>query len=112
LHPPAFQRAARRLELMAWTGGKDVFVCLPTGFGKSLCFQALPFLFDHRCASRRNCVIVFSPLVALMADQVKNLKKKGVQAVVISSDTRDTIAKEFLASRIYPQKCKHHFLLS
>jgi superfamily II DNA helicase RecQ len=33
-----------------------------------------------------------------MADQVKNLKKKGVQAVVISSDTRDTIAKEFLAS--------------
>ena len=43
-------------------------------------------------------MIVFSPLVALMADQVESLRKRGVQAVVISSGTRDTIAKEFLAS--------------
>ena len=90
-------------SMRAVYGGKDVFVCLPTGFGKSLCFQALPFLFDHRCGpsaapSPRNCVIVFSPLVALMADQVESLRKRGVQAVVISSGTRDTIAKEFLAS--------------
>lgn len=54
---------------------QDVFVCLPTGYGKSLCYQALPFLMDykHKDAgkdARSSAVIVVSPLVALMEDQV------------------------------------------
>ena len=55
-------------SIRAAFSGKDVFVCLPTGFGKSLCYQVLPFMFDHRAGLLgRNVVVVVSPLKALMA---------------------------------------------
>ena len=50
--------------------GKDVFVRLPTGFAKSLCYEALPFVFDWKFKQVDNSlVLVASPLVALMVDQ-------------------------------------------
>ena len=55
--------------------GRDAFVCLPTGYGKSLCYQALPFVMDHKRfvagleEAGKSCVLVVSPLVALMEDQ-------------------------------------------
>ncbi len=69
----------------------------PTGFGKSLCYQALHFTFDRKYdpSGAVNCVIVFSPLVALMVDQVECLRKNGVQAGVISSGSRDTMPRSF-----------------
>jgi len=56
----------------AFAGGKDVFVALPTGSGKSLCFAILPWVFGvlHRQSEGRSIVIVVSPLLALMKDQV------------------------------------------
>ena len=84
--------------------GQDVFVFLPTGFGKSICFQVLPFLFDHKLglagSQKRSCIIVVSPLVALMVDQVRSLRGNGIEAVVISSGSRDSrvIDREFLAT--------------
>lgn len=80
--------------------GEDVFVCLPTGFGKSICFHTLPFVFDFKLqtGSRKSIVVVVSPLIALMADQVRNLRDRGVKAVVVSSSSRDGISKEFLAT--------------
>jgi ATP-dependent DNA helicase RecQ len=59
--------------------GNDVLAVLPTGAGKSLCFQ-LPAVV------RPGTTIVISPLIALMKDQVDNANKKGVRAVVINSD--------------------------
>ena len=58
--------------------GKDVFALLPTGGGKSLCFQ-LPAL------ARDGLTIVISPLIALMKDQVDAMRASGVPATFLNS---------------------------
>ena len=50
--------------------GNDVFVILSTGSGKSVCFSVLPFAFDDFFQRDGSIVVVVSPLIALMKDQV------------------------------------------
>ena len=73
---------------------------LPTGFGNSVCYQVLPFVFDHKLGLvAGSSIIVVSPLIALMVDQVRSLRQNGVGAVIISSGSRDTIVdKAFIAT--------------
>lgn len=60
--------------MMAFISGKDVFVVLPTGFGKSLIYAALPMAYDALLATNLSLVIVVSPLTAIMKDQVFQIR--------------------------------------
>src|SRR5882762_10728303 len=64
--------------ITASLAGRDVFALLPTGGGKSLCFQ-LPAL------ARPGLTVVVSPLIALMKDQVDQLQASGVAATFLNS---------------------------
>jgi ATP-dependent DNA helicase RecQ len=69
--------------------GRDVLAIMPTGGGKSLCFQ-LPALL------RPGVCIVVSPLIALMQDQVRQLQDNGIEATFINSSLdRQEIARRF-----------------
>jgi len=63
----------------AVVSGKDVMVLLPTGGGKSLCYQLPAIFLEGTC-------LVISPLLALMKDQVIQLKNRGIEAEYLSSE--------------------------
>ncbi len=70
--------------------GKDVFALLPTGGGKSLCFQ-LPAIV------RTGLTLVVSPLIALMKDQVDALVAAGVEATYLNSTIGEKLARQRLS---------------
>ncbi|REC51509.1 MULTISPECIES: ATP-dependent DNA helicase RecQ [Chryseobacterium] len=72
---------------------KDTLVLLPTGAGKSLCYQLPALLKEGTC-------LVISPLLALMKDQVNQLKSRGIEAEYMSSEL-----DEYDAENIY-DRCK------
>src|ERR1700727_1811977 len=74
---PAF-RGEQEAIVRHVTNGGNCLVLMPTGGGKSLCYQ-LPSLL------RNGCGIVVSPLIALMRDQVAGLLEAGVKAAVLNS---------------------------
>jgi ATP-dependent DNA helicase RecQ len=75
-------RPGQREAVEAALEGRDSLVVMPTGGGKSLCYQ-LPALAD------RGLVVVVSPLIALMADQLHRLTDAGVSATMLASGMED-----------------------
>ena len=69
--------------------GRDALVVLPTGSGKSLCFQ-LPAVLDEAVGAfpDRGVTLVLSPLIALMEDQVSALRRRGLRAEFVNSTIR------------------------
>ena len=71
-------RPGQEAVIQAVLDGKDVLGVLPTGGGKSLCYQVPALLFE-------GCVLVISPLIALMQDQVEGVRAQGIEATFINS---------------------------
>lgn len=78
---PQFRRGQQEI-ISAILAGKDVLAVLPTGGGKSLCYQ-LPAVHTQKL------VIVISPLIALMKDQVMSLHRHGIPAGCLHSGQSD-----------------------
>ena len=74
-------RREQELAVKKFAMGNDVFVSLPTGSGKSVCYGILPILFDLLRGKPGSVVVVVSPLISLMKDQVVSMKKRGINAV-------------------------------
>ena len=74
--------------------GKDVIGILPTGTGKSLCYQLPSLIMDGP-------VLVISPLVALMIDQVRQLGKQGIKSMYFENDIKSTPLQQQIENSIY-----------
>ena len=84
--------------IRSFVGGSDVFVSLPTGYGKSACFGSLPVMFDslRRVPDGTSIVLVISPLKSLMKDQVASFCRKGLSAVFVGGERMDEATKTAL----------------
>lgn len=76
-------RGNQELIIKHVIGGKNALVIMPTGMGKSICFQFPALVLQGTC-------IVISPLIALMKDQVDSLLQKGISATYINSSLNRT----------------------
>ncbi|EJU05622.1 ATP-dependent DNA helicase, partial [Dacryopinax primogenitus] len=86
-------------------GGKDVYVLMPTGGGKSLCYQ-LPAVC--KTGKTKGVTVVISPLLALMSDQVQHCRDLNIDVVMLNSDISKDEARETesrLRSRNKPALC-------
>lgn len=70
-------RAPQEEIIQSVLDGNDTFALLPTGGGKSVCFQIPAMMLDGIC-------LVISPLIALMKDQVQNLQSKNIKAIALT----------------------------
>jgi ATP-dependent DNA helicase RecQ len=77
--------------------GNDVVAILPTGGGKSVCFQVPALAMEGLC-------VVITPLIALMQDQVEQLKQKGIAAIAIHSGLSHQAIDVLLDNCIYGQQ--------
>lgn len=82
-------RPAQEAVVQAIVQKQDALVLMPTGGGKSLCYQLPALVFD-------GTTLVISPLIALMKDQVDYLKSIGIQAALLNSTQSASQQKEVL----------------
>jgi len=96
----AFRGAQREIVEHVVAGG-DALVLMPTGGGKSLCYQ-VPAIARHRAG--RGVAVVVSPLIALMHDQVGALEELGVHAAFLNStlegDEARHVERELMSGRL------------
>jgi ATP-dependent DNA helicase RecQ len=90
-------RSLQREAVASILDGRDTLLVLPTGGGKSVCYQLPPLV-------RERPAIVLSPLVSLMKDQVDSLRANGVPAAalhgLLSEDEKRHVLREFVHGRV------------
>ena len=94
--------------------GKDALALLPTGGGKSLCFQVPAMAMQGVC-------VVVSPLIALMKDQVENLARRGIEARMLCSGQSRHESEWILNAAVHgnlkflyvsPERCQNEMFLA
>ncbi|KAI8684282.1 hypothetical protein NCS57_00094200 [Fusarium keratoplasticum] len=85
--------------------GKDAFVLMPTGGGKSLCYQ-LPAVI--KSGRTRGVTIVVSPLLSLMQDQVDHMKALGIQAVAFNGECSAQYKRQVMSA--FEERSPEHFI--
>ncbi len=99
-------RSGQLEAIDAAIGGKDVLCFMPTGYGKSICYQ-MPALMSY------GITLVISPLISLMENQVSELKKLSIQAVAIHADANREHVLEMLSKSttrlvyVSPERLSH-----
>nr|WP_321413099.1 ATP-dependent DNA helicase RecQ [uncultured Allomuricauda sp.] len=87
-------RGSQKRIINTVLSGQDVLALMPTGGGKSICYQ-VPAL------SKEGICIVVSPLVALIQDQVSQLKKRGVKAIALTGGIPPSELNDLLDNCVY-----------
>ena len=84
--------------LYKYFSGQDVYVNLPTLFGKSLIFQAIPLIWDtlKRRPKGTSIIVVISPLKSLMTEQVSYLNSLGTRACCITDECKETVIEDVI----------------
>lgn len=82
-------RPGQEAIIQAVLSGRDAFAVMPTGSGKSICYQVPAALLD-------GLAIVVSPLISLMADQVRGLKEAGIRGSFYNSTLKPYVRPEVL----------------
>lgn len=107
-------RQSQRIVIEAALAGEDVLAVLPTGYGKSACFQ-IPALCKEGCA------IVISPLIALMKDQVDDCHARGIPASYVNSHVDqddieerldDLIGGAYKVFYVAPERIRNKYFLT
>src|SRR6185369_3122235 len=83
-------RPAQRGVIEDFLAGRDVLCVMPTGAGKSLCYQ-LP------AAIQKGLTIVVSPLISLMEDQVQQLREEGINSALLNSSLTAAMQRETIS---------------
>jgi ATP-dependent DNA helicase RecQ len=83
-------------------GGGDTLVLMPTGGGKSLCFQISALAMD-------GMAVIVSPLISLMKDQVEALRRRGIKAAYINSSMQHEQVLTVLDNCIF-EACKFLYI--
>lgn len=73
--------------------GEDVIGLFPTSMGKSLCYEILPYLLSGR-------VLIISPLISLMEDQVRRIKQRGEKRVVALTSQLTQAERQLVKSQL------------
>jgi len=83
----------QRIAIEKFVAEHDLFVALPTSFGKSLIFQSMPLIFDYlgHQSNNHSIAVVISPLTSLTEDQISRSQKLGLKAVNLSSVVENSV---------------------
>lgn len=87
--------------------GKDTLALMPTGGGKSICFQVPTLVMAHDHPEKRLCLVI-TPLIALMRDQVENLRARDIQAEAVYTGMSYDRQRVALDNCLYGEP--YHFL--